>query len=60
MQGYQIYATASINNCTLIYLHASAPTQALEVQDSPAWPVVSPGHAMHSPHPYPQSRHRRR
>jgi len=60
MQGYQIYATASVNGCTLIYLHAIARTQAMVDRISPDGPVVSPGHTMHSPHPYPQSRHRRR
>lgn len=59
MQGYQINATASINDCTLIYLHAIARTRAMVERSNPGVPVMSPGHAMHSPHPYPQSRHRR-
>jgi hypothetical protein len=60
MQGYQIYATVGINDCTLIPLHASAHTLALVDRRSPSVPVGFPGHAIHSPHPYPQSRHRRR
>jgi hypothetical protein len=59
MRGYQIYATAGINNCTLISFHTIAHTQAMVARSSPPVPVGSPGHAMLSPQPYPQSRHRR-
>ncbi|GCF10749.1 hypothetical protein KDI_43130 [Dictyobacter arantiisoli] len=52
MQGYQIYATASINDCPLIQLHANAHAvrcrPAMASRSKYAVPH-SPGHAMYLP-----------
>jgi len=61
MQGYQIYATVTRDDCRLIHLHAIASTTSASAVEDRGDRIVPapPGHAR-TPNAYPPNRCRRR